>query len=79
MRSLVFIASSGAWLATTATDANGLYKLNLESGKSYQICGVINQVDDTTLEITELPIRKWTQVGRDSERRDRRVSRDAQQ
>lgn len=32
------------------------------SGKSYQICGVINQVDDTTLEITELPIRKWTQV-----------------
>ena len=33
------------------------------SGKSYQICGVINQVDDTTLEITELPIRKWTQVG----------------
>ena len=33
------------------------------SGKSYQICGVINQIDDTTLEITELPIRKWTQVG----------------
>ena len=32
------------------------------SGKSYQICGVINQIDDTTLEITELPIRKWTQV-----------------
>ncbi|EFN59062.1 hypothetical protein CHLNCDRAFT_137783 [Chlorella variabilis] len=31
------------------------------SGKSYQICGVINQVDDTTLDITELPIRKWTQ------------------
>eukprot|EP00887_Chlorella_sp_A99_P005643 scaffold1.g5643.t1 len=31
------------------------------SGKSYQICGVINQVDETTLEITELPIRKWTQ------------------
>lgn len=33
------------------------------SGKSYQICGVIHQLDDTTLEITELPIRKWTQVG----------------
>jgi len=32
------------------------------SGKSYQICGVINQIDDTTLEITELPVRKWTQV-----------------
>ncbi|KAI7839009.1 hypothetical protein COHA_007248 [Chlorella ohadii] len=31
------------------------------SGKSYQICGVINQIDDTTLEITELPVRKWTQ------------------
>ena len=32
------------------------------SGKSYQINGVITQVDDTTLEISELPIRKWTQV-----------------
>ena len=32
------------------------------SGKSYQICGVISQVDDNTLEITELPIRKWTQA-----------------
>jgi DNA topoisomerase-2 len=33
------------------------------TGKSYQICGVITQVDDTTLDIMELPIRKWTQVG----------------
>lgn len=32
------------------------------TGKSYQICGVISQLDDTTLEISELPIRKWTQV-----------------
>ena len=32
------------------------------SGKSYQICGIINQLDDTTLEICELPVRKWTQV-----------------
>jgi DNA topoisomerase-2 len=32
------------------------------TGKSYQICGKISQVDDTTLEITELPVRKWTQV-----------------
>lgn len=32
------------------------------SGKSYQINGVITQIDDTTLEISELPIRKWTQV-----------------
>ncbi|KAL4420378.1 hypothetical protein ABPG77_002318 [Micractinium sp. CCAP 211/92] len=31
------------------------------TGKSYQICGVISQLDDTTLEISELPIRKWTQ------------------
>ena len=31
------------------------------AGKSYQITGVINQIDDTTLEITELPVRKWTQ------------------
>jgi hypothetical protein len=34
------------------------------SGKSYQICGIINQLDDTTLEICELPVRKWTQVRR---------------
>lgn len=34
------------------------------SGKSYQICGVVSQLDDTTLEISELPVRKWTQVGR---------------
>ena len=33
------------------------------SGKSYQINGVITQLDETTLEITELPVRKWTQVG----------------
>jgi hypothetical protein len=32
------------------------------SGKSYLISGTITQVDDTTLEITELPIRKWTQA-----------------
>ncbi|GAB4817907.1 hypothetical protein N2152v2_004953 [Parachlorella kessleri] len=31
------------------------------SGKSYQINGVITQLDDTTLEISELPVRKWTQ------------------
>ena len=33
------------------------------SGKSYMIGGVITQVDNTTLDITELPVRKWTQVG----------------
>lgn len=31
------------------------------SGKSYQVTGTIRQLDETTLEITELPIRKWTQ------------------
>ena len=29
--------------------------------RSYVVNGVINQIDDTTLEITELPVRKWTQ------------------
>jgi hypothetical protein len=29
--------------------------------KSYQCSGVITQLGETTLEITELPIRKWTQ------------------
>eukprot|EP00894_Picocystis_sp_ML_P000600 jgi/Pico_ML_1/51117/g2201.t2 len=34
-------------------------KKNGESG--YTIKGRVTQIDDTTLEITELPIRKWTQ------------------
>ncbi|GAX77591.1 hypothetical protein CEUSTIGMA_g5035.t1 [Chlamydomonas eustigma] len=29
--------------------------------RSYQCSGVINQLGETTLEVTELPIRKWTQ------------------
>jgi DNA topoisomerase-2 len=27
----------------------------------YKISGIIEKIDDTTIEITELPIRKWTQ------------------
>ncbi|KAH7306210.1 hypothetical protein KP509_22G002000 [Ceratopteris richardii] len=36
-----------------------------ESGKSYTISGVYEQVDDTTIRITELPVRKWTQDYKD--------------
>ncbi|XP_078179279.1 DNA topoisomerase 2-like isoform X4 [Carex rostrata] len=32
-----------------------------EGGATYTITGVIEQVDSTTLRITELPIRRWTQ------------------
>lgn len=32
-----------------------------EVGNSYTINGMIEEVDETTLRITELPIRKWTQ------------------
>ena len=32
-----------------------------KTGRSYVINGIISQIDDTTLEISELPIRKWTQ------------------
>ncbi|CAK9187446.1 unnamed protein product [Ilex paraguariensis] len=32
-----------------------------EAGVSYTISGVIEEVNETTLRITELPIRKWTQ------------------
>ncbi|DBB17682.1 TPA: hypothetical protein ACH3X3_002722 [Trebouxia sp. C0006] len=31
------------------------------AGKSYNLNGVVSQRDATTLEVTELPIRKWTQ------------------
>ena len=27
----------------------------------YDVTGIINKIDDTTVEITELPIHKWTQ------------------
>lgn len=30
-------------------------------GETFEACGIINQIDATTLEITELPIRYWTQ------------------
>lgn len=32
-----------------------------EAGVTYTITGAIEQVDSTTLRITELPIRRWTQ------------------
>ncbi|KAL3726570.1 hypothetical protein ACJRO7_031468 [Eucalyptus globulus] len=32
-----------------------------EAGVSYTVCGIVEEVDDTTLRITELPIRRWTQ------------------
>jgi DNA topoisomerase II len=31
------------------------------AARSYQISGTVAQVDEGTLEITELPVRKWTQ------------------
>ena len=31
-----------------------------EAGCSYTVNGVINEVNETTLRITELPIRRWT-------------------
>eukprot|EP01018_Ginkgo_biloba_P032588 Gb_11673 [translate_table: standard] len=32
-----------------------------DSGNTYTISGIIEEVDETTLRITELPVRKWTQ------------------
>lgn len=32
-----------------------------EAGTSYTVSGILEEVDETTLKITELPIRKWTQ------------------
>ncbi|KAK6162995.1 hypothetical protein DH2020_002836 [Rehmannia glutinosa] len=32
-----------------------------EAGNSYTVSGIIEEVDETSLRITELPIRKWTQ------------------
>lgn len=32
-----------------------------ESGVSYLVTGIIEAVNDTTLKISELPVRKWTQ------------------
>lgn len=31
------------------------------TSRSYQISGVVAQLDDASLEISELPVRKWTQ------------------
>lgn len=32
-----------------------------ESGTCYTVCGIIEEVNETTLRISELPIRRWTQ------------------
>lgn len=32
-----------------------------EAGATYTVTGVVEEVDETTLRITELPVRKWTQ------------------
>ncbi|MCO5587675.1 hypothetical protein L7F22_041626 [Adiantum nelumboides] len=37
------------------------HTITKESGRSYTISGVYEEVDETTLRITELPVRKWTQ------------------
>ena len=39
----------------------GITEVPTKTGRSYAITGTIAQLDDTTLEITELPVRKWTQ------------------
>jgi DNA topoisomerase-2 len=31
----------------------------------YNVCGVVKKLNDTTVEITELPIHKWTQPYKD--------------
>lgn len=41
-----------------------LEKLTKEGGGggvSYNISGIIEEVDETTLRVTELPIRRWTE------------------
>ncbi|XP_050387833.1 DNA topoisomerase 2 [Argentina anserina] len=32
-----------------------------EAGMSYTVCGIVEEVNETTLRISELPIRRWTQ------------------
>lgn len=32
-----------------------------EAGNSYTVCGIMEEINETTLRITELPIRRWTQ------------------
>lgn len=37
------------------------HNLTKESGRTYTLTGVYELVDDTTIRITELPVRRWTQ------------------
>lgn len=32
-----------------------------ENGVTYTCTGIIDQINETTLKITELPVKKWTQ------------------
>ena len=36
-----------------------------EAGVTYTVTGIIEEVDETTIRITELPIRRWTQDYKD--------------
>jgi DNA topoisomerase-2 len=38
----------------------GSFEWNNESRDGYNVSGKINRVDHNTIEITELPLRKWT-------------------
>jgi DNA topoisomerase-2 len=31
------------------------------AGDKFKIAGIVNKLDNNTVEITELPVRKWTQ------------------
>ena len=44
-----------------ASTAQGLIEPTSSSDK-YRVSGIINKLDDTTLEVVELPIRTWTQT-----------------
>jgi DNA topoisomerase-2 len=37
-------------------------EIKLTSKNKYEVCGVVTKLDETTVEITELPIHKWTQT-----------------
>ncbi|GAB2289044.1 hypothetical protein Dimus_023346 [Dionaea muscipula] len=39
----------------------GTIEKTSESGSSYTVSGILEEVDETTVRITELPIRRWTQ------------------
>ena len=53
------------WYKGFEGDISRIQGKSSEDGESFSVSGIINIIDEKTIEIVELPLRKWTQDYKD--------------